>query len=521
MMNHFKVTLTLFCIAFLCNTASAQDRLHIMRDDFPMGQVIESNAARTPNKAFGSNAKAPIKAIGSPKIPIVLVQFNDLKFTIEDTEEEVHENYNKYMNGTGIPGKPYRVSGGSWGSVSDYFIEQSDSLFNPEFTIIGPITLDKEYAYYGKDNGSIKDVNISAFYTEACKKAASDFAIDWETFDNDNNGTIDFVFFIYAGEGQNTQNADPNTIWPKEGSTTFSVKIDDSTKLIFGAYGCTNELYKKAQDGIGALCHELSHGLGLPDNYDTYQKAQGMDYLDLMDSGNYQLGGKQPCCYSAYERNFMGWRLLVEIPYNEAVTLTLNPIESKDGVGYKIVNPSNPDEYFVFENRQNINFDTYYGCKGNSDAKIFGTTHGLLITHIDFKVSVWESNAVNTNGNHQRITPVPADASFVSQRTITSNSTYTNWITSLQGDLYPKGGTEMSSYAVFTGGAIEMTVTDITENDDHTITLKLNGGEPDAIEQINIDQKHDSGLYYDLTGRIVTPGKAGIYIHNGKKIIVR
>jgi hypothetical protein len=45
---------------------------------------------------------------------------------------------------------------------------------------------------------------------------------------------------------------------------------------------------------------------------------------------------------------------------------------------------------------------------------------------------------------------------------------------------------------------------------------------PTAVEEINVDQKVD-GAYYNLLGQKMNPANlpAGIYIHNGKKIIVK
>ena len=99
------------------------------------------------HRRVGIKETAPIPSLGSPKIPVVLVQFSDLNFTVAEGDEAVKESFQKYCNGTGVPGEMYRPPTGSWGSVSDYFIEQSDSLFQPQFEVIGPITLSKPHAF--------------------------------------------------------------------------------------------------------------------------------------------------------------------------------------------------------------------------------------------------------------------------------------------------------------------------------------------------------------------------------------
>lgn len=421
-------------------------------------------------RRIGSRATAPLPCTGSPKVPVILVQFSDLKFTVAETEELVHQNYSAFFNaGPGIT--PGATGAESYSSVCEYFRYQSQDLFTPQFTIIGPVTLSQGYAYYGKDGKSSHDVNIQQFYSEACRLAVQQDGINWSDFDNDKNGTVDLVFFIYAGEGQNGYD-DDNTIWPKESTSSLSVTYD-ATTVIFGSYGCTNELFNGRQDGIGTIIHELGHGLGLPDFYDTNYNAFGLDYWDIMDAGCYQISGHQPCCMSAYELDFMGWRQLVTLDPDSAYTLTIHPLET-GGTAYKVVNPANTNEYFILENRQNIGYDQNFGWVDKSFRKTYGYNHGLLITHVDYNLSSWTSNSVNTNASHQRITPVPADGRLVSS----INGYNAEWAQSMHGDLYPGDNnvTEMSSYTTFTGGTLPQTINNIRESAEGIITLDINGG---------------------------------------------
>ena len=153
-------------------------------------------------------------------------------------------------------------------------------MFKPKFHVIGPVTLDKGYAHYGENASFYTDKNINEFFSEALTKAQA-IQASWEDFDNDGDGVVDMAFFIYAGEGENGCD-DPNTIWPKEMESGGTIN-----GTAYGAYACCNEVFDGATDGTGTMCHELSHALGLPDFYDTNYKMYGMDYWDLMDSGNY------------------------------------------------------------------------------------------------------------------------------------------------------------------------------------------------------------------------------------------
>lgn len=471
----------------------------------------------------GSLSSASLPCTGSPSVPVILVQFQDTKFVGFDEEGYIQEFYHKFCNGSGIEGKRYSIKDGIYGSVSDYFIEQSDSLFRPEFQVIGPITLSKGFAYYGAEhptNKNINDYRINEFFREACSIAVQDYNVEWSDFDNNNDGTVDFVFFIYAGLGQNDLlNDDPNTIWPCEMVTPTTIN-----SIRFGGYGCTCELVRirtynittgvttveDKTDGIGTMCHELSHGMGLPDFYDYNYEEFGLDYWDLMDAGCYQMAGNQPCGYSAYERDFMGWRELKKVEKDEAVTLTLDPIEA-GGYGYVITNDGRADgnEYFILENRQNIGFDQCLGCNVENTYWTYNPCHGLLITHVDYSLNSWTSNRLNT-GSLQRMTLVPADQTLLS-------STYgytSDYHLSLRGDCYPgnQNVTEMSSYDV-RSGTFTQTITDIVENADGTITVKINGGSPvpDDIDDVTT-QKPLANTYFSLSGQQQTGLQKGVNI---------
>ena len=423
-------------------------------------------------RRIGSQATAPLKSHGTQRVPVVLVQFQDVKFMepADTTCSSVNEFYQKFCNGT-MDGKRYRGHGSS-GSIRDYFVEQSDSAFFPEFEVIGPVTLDSVVSYYGK-NSPGRDTNYGKFTKETLKKAVAEFG-DWSTFDNDKNGTIDLVFFIYAGMGEhNTRGMRPELLWPKESQS--GTTIDGTT---FGASGITSEarplfnsdytqIVGMKTDGIGVFVHELSHALGLPDFYDTKGKAFGMDMWSVMDYGEYANNGDTPGNYTAYERDFMGWRRLVTL--EEPCVLNI-PCFYDGGKGYKIVNEANPNEYYVIENRQPKGWDTYVGQRG----------HGLQVTHVDYDAGRWNSNNLNTDAAHQRMTIIAANNDYFGA----GMGDQTKWLNALKGNLFPgdKNVYELtdesspaarvfSNSVVYTGATMHKPLRNITENEDGTITV--------------------------------------------------
>lgn len=419
---------------------------------------------------IGTRESALLGQTGTKHVAVLLVQFQDKAFTVAPDSASINEYYQRYCNG--MPGVSPYTGHGSYGSVNEYFRDQSLGQFNPVFDVIGPITLSKEYAYYGKDNNTVQDIYYNEFVRESLQKACQ-IRKDWSLLDNNADGKVDMVFLLFAGMGQNYTNSsgDKNTIWPKEQPTSY--KVDGTT---FAGCSSTCELRPTARvngvitetvpDGIGVFCHEFSHALGLPDFYDTKYVAFGMDYWDIMDTGQYAVNGFCPVGYTAYERDFMGWQPLEEL--TEPRTLRI-PCFAKGGHGYKIVNDSNPDEYYILENRQACGWDILCRSRGK----------GLMVSHVDYNRSIWVANKVNVTPSHQCMTIIPANNTLIGGNT--PNVTSQSWTNSLKGNLYP-GTTEnheltdtsVPASTVFTGSYMHKPLYDIRETTDSIIVLKFN-----------------------------------------------
>lgn len=401
-----------------------------------------------------SQDRVAIKPLGSPRIPVILVNFSDEKLTVTETARGIADYYDKYCNGT-RDGILY-TGAGSRGAVRDYFAQQSDSLFLPEFEVIGPVTLDKPMAYYGENSPSgAKDIRFSEFCSEALEQATT-LVSDFKTrFDNDGNGTVDLAFFIYAGLPESDPGVTEDAIWPKEMIRPMTIN-----GVTVSVTACCSELSKGSSgnqpSGIGTMCHEVSHALGLPDEYDTNYTALGMSYWSLMDSGNYCDNGKTPCGLTAYERDLLGWRPLTVL--ERSTTVRLRPLEA-GGVGYKVVNEANPDEYYVLENRQHVGWDNGLMKLG----------HGMLVVHVDYDETAWKNNMLNTNATHQRMSFIPANNRYVGPYNVNA----------LGGQPYPgtEGNTALTNETtpaslVFTGTRMNKPITQIRELENGDIVLK-------------------------------------------------
>lgn len=424
-----------------------------------------SGAERTKmyvRRKVGTLSDALVKPEGSKCIPVILVSFADMDFSVAKDSASVWAYYDAYCNGENFSANR------CYGSVRTYFTDMSRGAFTPEFDIIGPVRLDSVYSYYGKDSGSVKDVHYNRFLDESLNKALS--GRDWQRYDNDNNGTIDAALVIFAGPGQNYSNSFGITdvIWPKEMPTSISV---NGVKV--GGCSSCSELFQRANNGVatdtrpdgpGTCLHELSHAIGLPDMYDTSGSTFSMDYWSIMDYGSYVNNGLSPVAYTAYEREFMGWDSIQTL--DGPCTLRLRSFVD-GGKAYKIVNDANPNEYYILENRQPKGWD-------GKLCDTFGS--GLMVTHVDYLQSAWISNRVNTNPKHTRYAIIPANNSYAG----VANAQSTQQLTEdFGGHLYP-GNTDnheltddsTPASVVFTGGFMGKPIYDIRQTDDGTVVLK-------------------------------------------------
>ena len=281
------------------------------------------------------------------------------------------------------------------GSVRDYFLNQSENKLKLHFDVVGPITLSQNRKYYGSAEEAGKE-RVDEMMAEAVKLAKEQNPdLDFSSYDLNEDGVVDFVYAIYAGYGE-AQGGPEETVWPQ--SSTLEYKdwnLYDG--LYLGRYSCSCELRGKTGstlDGIGTFCHEFSHILGLPDIYDPrYSGCPGLNGWDVMDIGSYNNESKTPAGYTAMDKYTLGWLKPELLDGPQSVSLEALATSNK---AYFLVSEKNPNEYFTFENRQNVGWD----------AALPG--HGLLICHIQYDKGIWRSNTVNTDG-FEHVSLVVAD----------------------------------------------------------------------------------------------------------------
>lgn len=375
---------------------------------------------------YGRSAKGILPSIGSPEIPVVMIDFPDLSFMEGTTMEKVDRIFNE--EGYADQEHPNYKYTQSAGSVRDYYRFSSGGLFTPHFSVVAKVTATNNHSYYGKNSSATvsgSDVNLGSLVTEALQKAVQE-GVDLSKFAADASG-VPLVIVYFAGLGEHAAYGEgaADLIWPKFSSASRTV----NGQLVKSYYVCNEAFasYKAADDyattgnvietdrficGIGVMIHELGHALGLPDVYDTkYQTPERPTpaYWSVMDYGQYQQRGYKPMQFSAYERSCLGWLELKELPAEGEVSI--QPME-----GYIMRNQELASQYYILESRTD---NKWY------DEATFG--RGMLLWQINYKKNYWSSNIPNNNLNEQCLHVVPADG--VWQGTSSTKG--------YSGDLYP------------------------------------------------------------------------------------
>lgn len=406
---------------------------------------------------------------GTKKGLIILVEFIDQTFSASNDKKL----YERIANEEGFTD----AAKGFKGSVSDYFKAQSGGVFTLDFDIAGPVKMSKSYAYYGANDSYGNDKHAGEMVATACQLV--DEGVNFADYDWDGDGMVEQVYVVYAGKGEANGGA-ASTIWPHEWELYSSdygkyLKLDG---VNINVYACGCELgYTGAIDGIGTMCHEFSHCMGLPDMYDTSGgSGYGMFNWSIMDYGSYNEDGFLPAGYTSYEKMYCGWLQPEEITADTTIS-ALRPL-SEGGGAYIIYNDGNRNEYFLLENRQLTGWD----------AGLFGS--GMLAIHVDYNESKWYSNEVNADASHQRCTIIPADRSYAM-----------NYINDIAGDAFPynnynsiaDGVPYTALYNSNTDGTklMHKSVTGITQNADGTVSFEFkSAGKPD-------DSTTGESLFYE------------------------
>lgn len=237
---------------------------------------------------------------------------------------------------------------------------------------LGWNTAPQTYAYY------VNGQNGTGGYPHNSQKLIEDLVdlvnptVNFSNYDNDADGFVDCLLVIHSGTGAE-MSGNSNDIWSHKWG--ISPKLVDGVRV--STYTVQPEFWTAPGDmTIGVYSHELCHGFGLPDLYDTYTpngNSFGAGKWCVMAYGcwNGPSGrGGSPSHPCAWSRIHMGLASASVVSSN-ITARTIQPVET-GGTIYRLwTSGGGGNEHFLVENRQKSGYDSYLPASG------------LLIWHID------------------------------------------------------------------------------------------------------------------------------------------
>lgn len=363
---------------------------------------------------------------GTRHILVVLVQYPDCPFTVSKAKFE------DFFNGSGA---------GSTDSVKNYYNEQSDGLFSPVFDVYGPVTVANNRATYKN--------NAQGALADAIGKLVDDGTLTLANYVTSSWGSLEYyiedVIMIFAGHSR--ASGDDNGIWP----SMVTGNIYSKGKYYVNKFCSAPELQGSSgttMAGIGHICHEFGHCMGLPDFYDTNISAHGTNVahgclsFSIMDRGSYNNFSKTPPPMSMYEKSICGWVNMDEVPkIASSGNMTLYEIgQGSDKTRAFIIPTDKEGELFICEYRSTNNSVNKWGAglqKG-----------GLLVFHLDGSdrevtqdgntntAAEWlDYGTINNNGSHPLYYLV--QSANPGDRKLTTNSNDPNYNANLQKMPFP------------------------------------------------------------------------------------
>ncbi|MBI5832809.1 MAG: M6 family metalloprotease domain-containing protein [Armatimonadetes bacterium] len=283
-------------------------------------------------------ARAP--QIGTRRAVCLLIQYSDMAATLPAS----HYDDLLFSQGT------YNVGAGS---MHDYYQKASHGQLDFTGQVTGSwLTASQTHDYYadGQYGDGTFPKNVQGLVAEAV--ALADPIVDFSQYDNDGDGMVDNLMVVHAGPGAEfTTNV--NDIWSQSWGLDTPVMVD--------GVAAQNFIIQPEDGGVGVFCHEMGHGLGLPDLYDRDNSSQGVGNYCLMAGGSW-LGssggvyGTDPGVMSAWCRAALGWVTPINVTAPRPGTI-LTPSDVGGTPAQDVVyrlwrRGASSQEYFLVENMQ-------------------------------------------------------------------------------------------------------------------------------------------------------------------------
>ena len=426
---------------------------------------------------------------------VILVNFPDMSFSMPDPVAYYDSLFNM---------KGYNVNG-AHGSVADYFRDQSNGKCNLQFDIIGPVKVSVNAKKDAPFNFGSEAV------VEAVRLAVDSLGIAFAPYDWDGIGEVPQVIHIFAGYcAPLGGTVAEGYLCPNSGMMSSTVFSKDNMRISYFS-ASAEKWYNDMYCGLGTICHEFSHSLGLPDIYPTGSSSSVSisiaDEWDLMDGGNYTCWGWSPPNYSAEEKFRLGWITPEDLTEGLKVKDLKPLVEGGKAYREKITE----DEYYLVENRQQNGWDN--GLPGR----------GLLVSYTNYSNWVWRTNSVNEKLPY-RYFLIPADGmdydAWDAYLEVTGLDDYEDMANRFRSRFLSTAAYPLKNDSVDVHECLleSLALTDITMDDNGRVSFKVVNGTSGLTPALY--EGEEENAWYDLLGRRLQgkPTRKGIYIHNKRKV---
>lgn len=296
--------------------------------------IADPNAANQPSAAPNIWKKDVFR------LAVIGIEYPDVKHNeaikASDWAESLFSE-GTYANKNSVTGQPV------YGSMNDFYREQSYGKFHVEGKVFDWVTV-------GKNRG---DYNLGSGTGNVGRQLLSD-ALD-KLYEREGATALDEfdgVFFLYAGGRVQTTRG--GIYWPHRSNVTYRGKRI--------SYFIVQEGGTRMTD-ISVFCHEFGHMLGLPDLYARPENpgSEGLGVWCLMSN---QTPNGRPQHMSAWCKERLGWIKPVVLDPTVRQKLVLSPIESDPTQCFKVLVRPDASEYLLLENRRKAQFDQSLPAEG-------------------------------------------------------------------------------------------------------------------------------------------------------------
>lgn len=246
-----------------------------------------------------------------------------------------------------------------WGSLNDYYLEQSCSVFHVEGKVFDWVAVSKKRPDYAPGSGTSKK---SVLLVEAVDKLL-------EREGKEALKDYDGIFILYAGD--RVQSERGGLYWPHRGSFTHQGKRWPYFIVQEGGARMTS---------ISVICHEFGHMLGLPDLY-ARPENPGSEGLGNWCAMSDHLAGGRPQHLSAWCKEQMGWLKPAVLDPAVKQRLSLGPVEGSTKECFKVLVRPDGGEYLLLENRRKTGFDRDLPAEGLLIWRVVGNRPVLEESH--------------------------------------------------------------------------------------------------------------------------------------------